>query len=57
MSRAVVTGGGGFVGRALVLKLLSFGITVRVVGRANYPDLQASGVEVCTGDIRNKDFL
>ena len=41
---ALVTGGAGFVGKAIVLQLLQHGIEVRVLGRNNYPELEALGV-------------
>lgn len=48
---ALVTGGGGFVGKAVVLQLLQHGIDVRVLGRNNYPDLAAIGVTCIQGDL------
>ncbi|NJN18075.1 MAG: NAD-dependent epimerase/dehydratase family protein [Oscillochloris sp.] len=42
---ALVTGGNGFVGRALVALLLGRGDRVRVVGRNDYPELRALGAE------------
>jgi nucleoside-diphosphate-sugar epimerase len=50
-ARALVTGGGGFIGRAIVGRLLARGSTVRVLGRGAYPDLESRGVEVVRGDI------
>jgi nucleoside-diphosphate-sugar epimerase len=50
-TRALVTGGGGFIGRAIVARLLARGSTVRVIGRRAYPDLERMGVEVVRGDI------
>jgi nucleoside-diphosphate-sugar epimerase len=41
----LVTGGNGFVGRAIVELLLARGERVRVVGRRAYPELAALGVE------------
>ncbi len=48
----LVTGGGGFLGRYIVEQLLARGDRVRSVGRGEYPELQALGVEVIRGDIR-----
>ena len=43
--RALVTGGGGFLGRHVVSQLLARGDHVRVLGRHRYPSLEAQGVE------------
>ncbi len=51
MEKALVTGGGGFVGFALVRKLISMGIEVRVLGRSRYPHLEGLGVTCIQGDI------
>ena len=49
--RVLVTGGGGFLGRAIVERLLKRGYQVRVFGRSPHPDLAARGVEVMRGDL------
>lgn len=51
----LVTGGGGFLGRYIVEKLLDRGERVRIFSRGEYPDLQQLGVEIVRGDIRNKE--
>ena len=51
--KTLVTGGGGFLGRVIVEKLLARGDSVRVLGRRKYPDLEKSGVETLTADIEN----
>ncbi len=51
---ALVTGGGGFLGRYIVEQLLARGDRVRSFGRGEYPELQALGVEVVHGDIRDR---
>lgn len=50
---ALVTGGGGFLGRNIVEYLLVRGDRVRSFGRGDYPELEALGVEVVRGDIRD----
>ncbi len=49
--KALVTGGGGFLGSAIVRKLLDRGDTVRSFSRGDYPELEKLGVEQCRGDI------
>lgn len=49
--RALVTGGGGFLGGAIVGRLLDRGWDVRSLARGAYPGLEARGVEVRRGDI------
>ncbi len=53
MKKALITGGGGFVGGAIVRYLLKKGVECRVLGRNTYPELQSLGVECFQGDIRN----
>src|SRR5262245_42956783 len=50
---ALVTGGGGFLGRYVVEQLLARGDRVRSFGRGVYPELTKLGVEVVRGDIRD----
>ncbi len=57
MKKVLVTGGGGFIGGALVRELVRSGIEVSVVGRNEYPELAALGVQCLRGDIRDLDFL
>lgn len=49
--RALVTGGGGFLGKAIVKLLLERGLKVRSFSRGDYPELRELGVEVVQGDI------
>ncbi|MFV0446719.1 MAG: NAD-dependent epimerase/dehydratase family protein, partial [Planctomycetaceae bacterium] len=48
---ALVTGGGGFLGRYIVEQLLARGDRVRVLARGDYPELRSMGVETVRGDI------
>jgi len=49
--RVLVTGGGGFLGKAIVKLLLERGDTVRSFSRRAYPELTALGVEHCQGEL------
>jgi nucleoside-diphosphate-sugar epimerase len=49
--KILVTGGGGFLGRAIVGLCQARGYTVRSFSRAPQPALAASGVEVFSGDL------
>ncbi len=49
--KALVTGGGGFLGLAIVRRLLARGNTVRSFSRQNHPALRELGVEQCQGDL------
>ncbi|MFT5290535.1 MAG: nucleoside-diphosphate-sugar epimerase [Planctomycetota bacterium] len=51
MKRALVTGGGGFLGGAIVDQLLAEGYQVRSFSRGDYPLLRAKGVETIRGDL------
>ncbi|MDZ4659899.1 MAG: NAD-dependent epimerase/dehydratase family protein [Bythopirellula sp.] len=53
--KTLVTGGGGFLGRAIVEQLLARGDQVRSFGRGEYPELTALGVEVMRGDVRDAE--
>ncbi len=43
MSRVLVTGGGGFVGKNIVTRLRARGLDVHVLARGSYPELEALG--------------
>jgi nucleoside-diphosphate-sugar epimerase len=52
---ALVTGGGGFLGRYIVEQLVARGDRVRTLQRHAYPELEALGIEIVRGDIRARD--
>ncbi len=54
---ALVTGGGGFLGKAIVAQLLARGDRVRSIARGRYPALQQLGVECVRADIREADAM
>lgn len=51
--RALVTGGGGFLGLYIVEQLVERGVDVRVLCRGSYPRLDEIRVDCVTGDIRD----
>lgn len=53
----LVTGGGGFLGRHIVEKLLARGKSVRVLGRRDYPDLTARGVDCRKCDLADGEAV
>ncbi|MFZ5447519.1 MAG: hopanoid-associated sugar epimerase [Thermodesulfobacteriota bacterium] len=56
--KTLVTGGTGFVGRAVVEELLAAGRTVRVLARnPEHPALAGLPVEVAVGDLRDQESL
>ena len=52
--RAVVTGGGGFLGSRIVSMLLEEGCPVRSFSRSKYPELAAHGVVCLRGDLADR---
>ncbi len=55
--KALVTGGGGFLGGAIVRQLLARGDEVRSFARGDYPELAAAGTEVIRGDLGDPDAV
>ena len=55
--RALVTGGGGFLGQYIVEQLIARGNQVRVLGRGLYPELHSLGAEVVHADIRDRQAV
>ena len=55
--KVLVTGGGGFLGKAIVKLLLKQGATVRSFSRNNYPSLDKLGVAQFTGDLNQLDAV
>jgi nucleoside-diphosphate-sugar epimerase len=52
--RALVTGGGGFLGRKIAEQLVARGDEVRSLARGDYPQLASLGVECIRGDVRDE---
>lgn len=57
MKLALVTGGGGFLGSAVVRALLARGVEVRSLNRGVYPQLDALGVQPVRGDLADADAV
>ena len=55
--KALVTGGGGFLGSRLALALTGRGDTVASYSRGTYPDLETRGVRCIQGDLADRDAL
>lgn len=53
----LVTGGGGFLGGAIVSKLVARGDQVRTFSRGQYPALTAMGVEQVSGDLADAEAV
>ncbi|HEY0839106.1 MAG TPA: NAD-dependent epimerase/dehydratase family protein, partial [Vulgatibacter sp.] len=52
--RALVTGGGGFLGEALVRSLVARGDQVTFLARGRYPGLEALGATAIAADLRDR---
>jgi nucleoside-diphosphate-sugar epimerase len=55
--KVLVTGGGGFLGSAIVRRLIDRGDTVRSIARNFYPELEQLGVDQLEGDISDPDAV
>ncbi|MDA2935019.1 NAD-dependent epimerase/dehydratase family protein, partial [Acidobacteria bacterium AH-259-D05] len=55
--KALVTGGGGFLGGAIVQGLLRKNYAVRSFSRGSYPALESMGVEVFQGDLADGERI
>lgn len=53
--KALVTGGGGFLGRYIAEQLLQRGYQVSVLCRGQYPELEQLGIQVLRGDVTNRE--
>jgi nucleoside-diphosphate-sugar epimerase len=51
----LVTGGGGFIGKAVIQRLIARGWAVRNLSRHHYPELDALGVTTIPGDLADPD--
>lgn len=56
MKKVLVTGGGGFVGSAIVRSLLKLDCQVFVAGRNSYPRIEEIGATCLQGNISDRDF-
>ena len=54
---ALVTGGGGFLGRYIVEQLLEHGHNVTSFSRGRYPELEKIGVKSLQGDLQDTDAV
>lgn len=57
MTTSLVTGGGGFLGAAVVRQLVARGDAVRTLTRGSYPELAVLGVESIRGDLAAADTV
>lgn len=55
--KALVTGGGGFLGSRLALALVARGDSVASYSRGTYPELEAQGVRCVRGDLTDRDAV
>ncbi|MEE4303666.1 MAG: NAD-dependent epimerase/dehydratase family protein [Wenzhouxiangella sp.] len=55
--RVLVTGGGGFLGQAIVRQLVERGDSVSTINRSDYPELAELGVTCHRGDISDREAV
>jgi nucleoside-diphosphate-sugar epimerase len=55
--KALVTGGGGFLGKTIVKLLLERGVEVRTFSRNEHPTLATLGVEHCRGELDDAEAV
>lgn len=55
--KALVTGGGGFLGRYIVERLVQRGDEVSIFCRGAYPEIEQMGVAVIRGDLRDENSV
>ena len=55
--KVLITGGGGFLGKAIVSRLVERGDDVRSFARNHYPELEEMGVEQVQGNLRDADAV
>src|SRR5262245_10541404 len=55
--KVLVTGGGGFLGLAIVKRLVARGESVRSFSRSLHPPLKELGVEEVQGDLADRDAV
>ena len=53
----LVTGGGGFLGSAIIERLVARGAAVRSLSRGDYPKLAAMGIDQIRGDIADRQTV
>jgi 2-alkyl-3-oxoalkanoate reductase len=57
IKKALVTGGGGFVGSAVVKKLLELGVETTVLGRHHYPVIERLGARCLVGNVSDVESV
>ena len=57
MKKVLVTGGTGFLGRAIIKMLLAENVSVNVLCRKNFSDLEDAGCTVFAGEISDENLV
>ncbi len=55
--KALVTGGGGFLGRHIVEQLLARGDEATIFARSNYPEMEKIGAKLFRGDVQDRETV